>query len=86
MQQASQYPGQERKVFEFYQKNPQHLEELRGPILEEKAVDFIIGKSKLTERKVTREELMSETEESDSSEEKSKKKAAGKPKKKAANE
>jgi len=86
MQQASQYPGQEQRVFEFYQKNPQHLEELRGPILEEKAVDFIIEKTKVTERKVTREELMSDAEESETAEETPKKKTAAKPRKKAANE
>lgn len=85
MQQAGQYPGQERRVFEFYQKNPQHLEELRGPILEEKAVDFILGKAKISERKVTREELNSDNEEQETAQE-SKKKIPAKPKKKAANE
>jgi len=85
MQQASQFPGQERKVFEFYQKNPGHLEELRGPILEEKAVDFIIGKSKVTERTVTAEELASEDDLAPA-QESAKKKTAAKPKKKAANE
>lgn len=84
MQQASQFPGQERKVFEFYQKNPGHLEELRGPILEEKAVDFIIGKSKVTERSVTAEELASEDDVAPAQE--AKKKPAAKAKKKAANE
>lgn len=78
MEQARQYPGQERAIFEFYKKNPQQLQELRGPILEEKAVDFIIGKAKVTERKVNHEELMNEDEETTSGEE-------SKPKKKAAN-
>jgi trigger factor len=32
MQQANQYPGQERQIFEFYQKNPNRIEDLRGPI------------------------------------------------------
>lgn len=88
MQQASQFPGQERQIFEFYQKNPNHLEELRGPILEEKAVDFIIGKSKVTEREVTPEELASEDAEASEggASESPKKKAAAKSKKKAANE
>jgi trigger factor len=86
MQQAGQYPGQERKVFEFYQKNPQHVEELRGPILEEKAVDFILGKARISERNVTREELMGDDEESDSADETPKKKAVARPKKKAVNE
>lgn len=58
MQQARQYPGQEEKVFEFYRKNPQQVDELRGPILEEKAVDFILSKVKRNERKVSAEELM----------------------------
>jgi len=84
MQQASQYPGQERKIFEFYQKNPTHLEDLRGPILEEKAVDFIISKSTVTECTVTPEELASE-DDTVATQESSKKKTT-KPKKKAANE
>jgi trigger factor len=85
MQQAGQYPGQERRIFEFYQKNPQHLEELRGPILEEKAVDFILGKVKVTQRTVSREELMDEADESAEAAESSAKKPA-KARKKAANE
>ena len=62
MQQAGQFPGQERRVFEFYQKHPERVEQLRGPILEEKAVDFILGKAKITERTVSRAELMNEEE------------------------
>lgn len=71
MQQARQYPGQEDKVFEFYRKNPQQVDELRGPILEEKAVDFILELVKKNEKKVSVEELMS-TEEEEASAKKSK--------------
>lgn len=60
MQQASMYPGQERQVMDFYRNNPQRLEELRGPILEEKAVDFILTKIKLVDKKVSLEELDSD--------------------------
>lgn len=63
MSQARNYPGQEDKIFEFYRKNPQQVDELRGPILEEKAVDFILGKVKRTEKKVTIDELMKDDEE-----------------------
>ncbi len=63
MQQARQYPGQEDRVFEFYRSNPQHVDELRGPILEEKAVDYILDQVKKTERKVSVEELMKQDEE-----------------------
>lgn len=63
MSQARNYPGQEDKVFEFYRKNPREVEELRGPILEEKAVDFVLEKVKRAPKKVTVEELMRDDEE-----------------------
>ncbi len=62
MNQARNYPGQEDKVFEFYRKNPQQLDELRGPILEEKAVDFILSKVKRNKVPTTIEALMGEDE------------------------
>lgn len=65
MSQARNYPGQEDKIFEFYRKNPREVEELRGPILEEKAVDFILGKVKRTPKAVTIEELMRDEDEAD---------------------
>lgn len=57
MQQARQFPGQERQIVEFYQKHPERLENLRGPILEEKAVDFILGKVKFNDSKLSLSEL-----------------------------
>ncbi len=57
MEQARQYPGQERLVYEFYEKNPGAIAELRAPIFEEKVVDHILGQVKLEEKKVDREEL-----------------------------
>lgn len=63
MQQARMYPGQEEKVFEFFRKNPQQVDELKGPILEEKAVDFILEKVKRKETKVTIAELFEEEDE-----------------------
>ena len=54
---AGQFPGQERKVLEFYRKRPQALVEIRGPIFEQKVVDHIISKAKVTDKQVTREEL-----------------------------
>lgn len=39
--QARNYPGQEQQVIEFYQKDRQALEALKGPILEEKGVKEI---------------------------------------------
>lgn len=60
MQQARQYPGQERQVFEIYQKNPQLLAQLRAPIYEEKTVDYILELAKVTNKTVDRETLFAD--------------------------
>jgi trigger factor len=57
MQQASQFPGQEKRVIEYYQKNPEAINDLRGPILEEKAVDLILAKVKYNDKKATLKEI-----------------------------
>ncbi|MCI5050635.1 MAG: trigger factor [Rickettsiales bacterium] len=81
MAQARMFPGQEQKVFEFYQQNPNHVEELKGPILEDKGVEFILTKVKRTEKKVSIEELFDEEgAESAEVEDKPKKKASTKKK------
>jgi trigger factor len=59
-QEASRYPGQEKQVIEFYRSNPNALAQLRAPIYEEKVVDHILGKATVTDKKVTREDLMKE--------------------------
>jgi trigger factor len=57
-QEASRYPGQEKQVIEFYTKNQGAMAQLRAPIYEEKVVDYILGKAAVTDRPVSREELM----------------------------
>ena len=59
---ARQYPGQEQQVIEFYQKNPQAIAQLRAPIYEEKVVDLIIEKAKVTDKKVAKDVLFEEDE------------------------
>lgn len=54
---AMRYPGQEKQVFKFFQKNPQAAESLRGPIFENKVVDYLIELAKVTDKEVTPEEL-----------------------------
>ena len=63
MQQASQFPGQEKEVFDFYQKNPEQLASLRAPIFEEKVVDYILELATVTEKTVTKEELLADDDE-----------------------
>jgi trigger factor len=45
-------------VYEYYEKNPAALTELRGPIFEDKVVDYIVAQAKPEDRKVSREELL----------------------------
>ncbi len=47
---------------EFFRKNPQAAESLRGPIFEDKVVDYILDQAKVEERVVTPEELAAEPE------------------------
>ena len=60
---ARQFPGQEQMVWEFYQKNAEALAELRAPIFEEKVVDYIVELAKVTEKKVSKDELFADPDE-----------------------
>ncbi|MDP0928983.1 trigger factor [Paracoccus onubensis] len=57
MQAARQYPGQERAFFEFIQQNQAAQQQLRAPIFEDKVVDHIAENAKVTEKKISKEEL-----------------------------
>ncbi len=57
---ASRYQGQEQMVMDFFRKNPEAAETLRGPIFEEKVVDFVLELAKVAETVVTPEELARE--------------------------
>lgn len=57
---ARQSPGREKEVWDFYRNNPQALAQLRAPIYEDKVVDFILELANVTEKKVSREDLMKE--------------------------
>lgn len=54
---AMRYPGQEAQVMEFFRKNPQLAENLRGPMFEEKVVDYVVELADVTDRTVSPEEL-----------------------------
>ncbi|WP_027237807.1 trigger factor [Leisingera caerulea] len=63
MQQARQYPGQERQFFEFIQQNAQMQQQLRAPIFEDKVVDHIVEQAKVEEKEVSKDELQKAVEE-----------------------
>jgi trigger factor len=63
MQEARNYPGQERQVFEFYTKNPGTAAQIRAPIYEEKVCDLIFSLAKVTDTPISKEDLLKEEEE-----------------------
>jgi len=72
LQEAQNYPGQEQMVFKYYQENPEAMQQLSGPVFEDKVSDFIMELAKTTDKVVSTEELMADDDE------------PAKPKKKAA--
>lgn len=75
---ARKYPGQEAQIFEMFQKRPELLTRLRAPVFEEKVVNLVIEKAKVTDKTVTREELIKYLEEADTYQKPGEKKAAKK--------
>ena len=59
---AARYPGQEQQVLEFFRKNPQAAEGLRGPIFEDKVIDYVLELAQVTEQTVSPEELARDPE------------------------
>ncbi len=62
MQQAQQYPGQEREFFEYIQKDQNALQQLRAPLFEDKVVDHILEQANMTEKEITKDELQKAVE------------------------
>ncbi|NQY98232.1 MAG: trigger factor [Henriciella sp.] len=63
IREARNFPGQERQVIEFFQKDPNAMAQLRAPIYEDKVVDHILDTAKVKEETVSKEELLKEDEE-----------------------
>ncbi len=57
VREAQRYPGQEQMVIDFFRKNKEAAESLRGPIFEEKVVDFVLELAQVADVMVTPEEL-----------------------------
>ncbi|NNE80385.1 MAG: trigger factor [Silicimonas sp.] len=57
MNQARQYPGQERQFFEFVQQNPQMRQQIQAPLFEDKVVDHVFEQATVSEKKATKDEL-----------------------------
>lgn len=62
MEQARQYPGQEREFFEFVQKNPQMQQQLRAPIFEDKVIDHVFAQITTSEKEISKDDLQKAVE------------------------
>jgi len=56
--QLRNYPGQEKNIRDFYQKNPNELVKLRGPVFEDKVIDLIKSKAKIITKNLSKDELI----------------------------
>lgn len=75
---ARQFPGQERRVIEYYRNNPEAIDQIRAPMFEDKVIDFILERAELTERRVPVAELLKDDEEEGEGEVKTEAKAEAK--------
>ena len=66
MNQARQYPGQEREFFEFIQQNQQAQQQLRAPLFEDKVVDFVFEMAAVEDKEVSKDDLQKAVEELES--------------------
>ncbi|WP_050602107.1 trigger factor [Ruegeria sp. 6PALISEP08] len=62
MNQARQYPGQERQFFEFVQQNAQMQQQLRAPIFEDKVVDYVFELAQVADKDVSKDDLQKAVE------------------------
>ena len=57
LEQTRQFPGQEQQVIAYYQNNQQAINDLAGPIFEERVMDHILAQATLTDQPMTIEAL-----------------------------
>ena len=62
MNQARQYPGQERQFFEFIQQNAEMQQQLRAPLFEDKVVDYVFELATVAEKEVSKDDLQKAVE------------------------
>ncbi len=63
MAQAQQFGMPVQQLLEFYQQQPQALAQLRAPIFEDKVIDLIIEKATISDKTVSKEELLADPDE-----------------------
>ncbi len=53
----ARFPNQEKAVLDYYQKNSGAVQQLRGSIIEEKTIDFILNNQAIEKKKISPKEL-----------------------------
>jgi len=53
----ARFPNQEKAVLEYYQKNASAVQQLKGSIIEEKTIDFILAQNSIEKKKISIKEL-----------------------------
>lgn len=61
-EQMRRFPGQEQEILKMFQENPEAIQSIRAPLYEEKVVDHLLAQVDVTDKTVTKEELMAEDE------------------------
>ena len=63
LEEARRHPGQEQMVLEYFQKNPEAMQQIAGPIFEDKVIDFILEMAKVTDVTIDADTLYNAPEE-----------------------
>ncbi|NTJ42593.1 trigger factor [Agrobacterium larrymoorei] len=79
-EQLQQFPGQQKEILDFFRNTPGASASLRAPIFEEKVIDKLLTEISVTDKTVSKEELLADDAEEGETPKKStsKKKAAAK--------
>lgn len=59
---AMRYRGQEQQVFDLLRQNPNAQAQLRAPLYEDKVVDLLFNLAQITDKEVSKEELLKDDE------------------------
>ncbi|MGZ9812664.1 trigger factor [Pseudoroseicyclus sp. H15] len=65
LNQARQYPGQERQFFDYVQQNANARQQIQAPIFEDKVIDHIFSEADVTEKSVSKDDLQKAVEKLD---------------------
>ncbi len=67
---TQQYPGKEKEIMDYYKNNPQAVSAIRGPIFEDKVINFILSKCKINKNNIDQKQLSEKLADSQSIENK----------------